>query len=153
MENIILGLILTLSAVLVAWLGVRRRKKLQKSYAVDVLRYTASTPMTIVDLEESVLETWEERDDGSRELRQTKVYAPTYEYTVNGKTYQYASRQSSSGLFVGKRVTGYYDPADPSCITENKPRKPVLGGFGYFACAVFLLVFAVMAFAGEVYIY
>lgn len=39
------------------------------------------------------------------------------------------------------------------CITENKPRRPILGGVGYFLCAAFLLVFAVMTFAGEVYFF
>ena len=136
-----------------AWLGVRHRKKLQKRYASNVLRYTATAPMTVVKLDESVVESWVDLDDGSRELQRSTVYAPTYEYTIDGKTYQYASCQHSSGMFIGKHITGYYDPANPSIITENKPRKPVLGGFGFFACAAFLLAFAVLTFVGEVYIY
>lgn len=129
--------------------GVRHRKNAQKSYEDDVRRYTAATVMTVVHLSESVLETWEDRDDGSRELRRETVYTPTYEYTVDGKTYQYCSRRCVSSRDMGRQVTGYYDPSDPSMITENKPRKPILGGFLFFAGAAFLLFFAVEAFAGN----
>ena len=52
---------------------------------------------------------------------------------------------------MGRQVTGYYDPADPSCITENRPRKPILGGFFFFAFAAFLLFFAYWSFTGELY--
>lgn len=121
-------------------------------YEDDVRRYTASTVMTVVHLDESVLETWEDRDDGGRELRRETVYQPTYEYTVDGKTYRYASRQCVSSRDMGRQVTGYYDPADPSCITENRPRKPILGGFFFFAFAAFLLFFAYWSFTGELYI-
>ena len=48
MENIILGIFFALAAGLLARLGVRRRKKLQKRCGNNVLRYTASTPMTVV---------------------------------------------------------------------------------------------------------
>ena len=123
-----------------------------RDYEDDVRRYTASTVMTVVHLDESVLETWEDRDDGGRELRRETVYQPTYEYTVDGKTYRYASRQCVSSRDIGRQVTGYYDPADPSCITENRPRKPILGGFFFFAFAAFLLFFAYWSFTGELYI-
>lgn len=149
MEQIIWGAAFLLAAVLVVWLGVRHRKNAQKSYEDDVRRYTAATVMTVVHLSESVLETWEDRDDGSRELRRETVYTPTYEYTVDGKTYQYCSRCCVSSRDMGRQVTGYYDPSDPSMITENKPRKPILGGFLFFAGAAFLLFFAVEAFAGN----
>ena len=33
-------------------------------------------------------------------------------------------------------------------ITENKPRKPVLGGMCFFMFAAFLLWFGIMSFAG-----
>lgn len=153
MENIIWGVLLTLAGVLVAWLGVRRRKNARKQYESDAQVYTASTTMTVVEVEESEFEEWRELDDGRRELERTTVYAPTYEYTVDGKTYRHRSSRYSSGVSVGQRVMGYYDPADPSHITDTKPRKPVLGGFGFFACAVFLLAFAVVTFAGMVEFY
>ena len=74
---------------------------------------------------------------------------PTYEYTVSGKTYRYASRQTVSGKReLGRQVVGYYDPTRPDCITENKPRKPVLGGMCFFMFAAFLLWFGIMSFAG-----
>ena len=142
MGNIMWGIVFLLAGVVLVWLGIRQRKRAQRDYEDDVRRYTASTVMTVVHLDESVLETWEDRDDGGRELRRETVYQPTYEYTVDGKTYRYASRQCVSSRDMGRQVTGYYDPADPSCITENRPRKPILGGFFFFAFAAFLLFFA-----------
>ena len=103
--------------------------------------------MTVVELDERMMETWRDMDDGSRVTEWSTVYAPTYEYTVDGKTYRHRSRQYVSDVSMGQRVTGYYDPADPTRITDSKPRKPILGGFAYFACAIFLLVFSVMTFA------
>lgn len=146
------GIVFLLAGVVLVWLGIRQRKRAQRDYEDDVRRYTASTVMTVVHLDESVLETWEDRDDGGRELRRETVYQPTYEYTVDGKTYRYASRQCVSSRDMGRQVTGYYDPADPSCITENRPRKPILGGFFFFAFAAFLLFFAYWSFTGELYI-
>ena len=97
MEQIIWGAAFLLAAVLLVWLGVRHRKNAQKSYEDDVRRYTAATVMTVVHLSESVLETWEDRDDGSRELRRETVYTPTYEYTVDGKTYTFAETGEAAG--------------------------------------------------------
>lgn len=151
MGNIMWGIVFLLAGVVLVWLGIRQRKRAQRDYEDDVRRYTASTVMTVVHLDESVLETWEDRDDGGRELRRETVYQPTYEYTVDGKTYRYASRQCVSSRDMGRQVTGYYDPADPSCITENRPRKPILGGFFFFAFAAFLLFFAYWSFTGELY--
>lgn len=152
MGNIMWGIVFLLAGVVLVWLGIQQRKRAQRDYEDDVRRYTASTVMTVVHLDESVLETWEDRDDGGRELRRETVYQPTYEYTVDGKTYRYASRQCVSSRDMGRQVTGYYDPADPSCITENRPRKPILGGFFFFAFAAFLLFFAYWSFTGELYI-
>lgn len=74
-----------------------------------------------------------------------KIYLPIYEYSVNGRIYQYHSRQSlSSKRDLGRQVVGYYDPDQPGSITENRPRKPVFGGFAFFLGAAFLLFFAVM---------
>lgn len=149
MGNIMWGIVFLLAGVVLVWLGIRQWKRAQRDYEDDVRRYTASTVMTVVHLDESVLETWEDRDDGGRELRRETVYQPTYEYTVDGKTYRYASRQCVSSRDMGRQVTGYYDPADPSCITENRPRKPILGGFFFFAFAAFLLFFAYWSFTGS----
>lgn len=149
MGNIMWGIVFLLAGVVLVWLGIRQRKRAQRDYEDDVRRYTASTVMTVVHLDESVLETWEDRDDGGRELRRETVYQPTYEYTVDGKTYRYASRQCVSSRDMGRQVTGYYDPADPSCITENRPRKPILGGFFFFAFAAFLLFFCLLVLYGR----
>lgn len=151
MEPIIWGVVFILAAVLLVWLGVRCRRRAQRDYEDDVRRYAASTAMKVVQLDEDTLETWQEREDGSRELCRETVYLPTYEYTVDGKLYQYHSRQSLSGRRdLGRQVMGYYDPANPSCITENKPRKPILGGFLFFAGALILLFFAIGLFTGNV---
>ena len=135
-RNITAGIGLILGAVSVAWLGVRRRKGTQKEYEDTVRRYTGTTMMKVVWIEESVNERWEQQEDGSEQLRRETVYLPTYEYTVTGK------RE------LGRQVVGYYDPARPDRITENKPRKPVLGGMCFFMFAAFLLWFGVMSFAG-----
>lgn len=151
MENMLLGATLTLAAGLMAWFGVRQRRSAQEDYARDAQRYTAGTVMKVVRLEESTRETWEDRDDGTRELRKETVYLPTYEYTVDGRTYQYQSRKALSGKWaLGRQVPGYYDPADPETVTEDQPRKPVLGGFFFFAGAALLLAVAIMAFTGQV---
>ena len=140
-----------LGAVLVAWLGVRQRKGAWKGYEDDVRRYTGTTMMKVVWIEESVDERWEHQEDGSDQLRRETVYLPTYEYTVNGRTYRYASRQTLSGKReLGRQVVGYYDPKQPDRITEDRPRKPVFGGFFFFAFAVFLLWFGIMTFTGQV---
>ena len=154
MEYIIWGVVFILAAALLVWLGIRRRRNARKDYEEASQRYTATTTtMTVTNLDEEVVETWVDLDDGSRELRQDRVYTPTFKYTVDGKPYQYTSRRAVSGISVGQQFTGYYDPRNPADITEIKPRKPVLGGFLFFAGAAFLLFFAVMTFAGEVYIF
>ena len=85
-----------------------RRKSAQKEYEDDVRRYTGTTMMKVVWIEESVNERWEQQEDGSEQLRRETVYLPTYEYTVNGKTYRYASRQTVSGKReLGRQVVGY----------------------------------------------
>ena len=128
-RNITAGIGFILGAVSVAWLGVRRRKGARQEYEDTVRRYTGTTMMKVVWIEESVNERWEQQEDGSEQLRRETVYLPTYEYTVSGKTYRYASRQTVSGKReLGRQVVGYYDPTRPDRITENKPRKPVLGG-------------------------
>lgn len=148
-ENITSGLGLILASVLVAWLGIRHRKSTQCDNKDDLQRYTASTMMKVVEIKESVLEMWEHQDDGSDQLSRTPTYLPTYEYTVNGKTYHYHSRQSlSSKRDLGRQVVGYYDPNQPDCITEDRPRKSLLGGFGFFLFAVIMLYFGIMTITG-----
>ena len=51
---------------------------------------------------------------------------------------------------LGRQVVGYYDPKQPDRITEDRPRKPVFGGFLFFVFAVFLLWFGIMTFTGQV---
>lgn len=151
MQYITAGIGFILAAVLMAWLGVRRRKSAREEYANDVRRYTGTTMMKVVEIKESVLEMWVHQEDGSDQLIRETVYLPTYEYTVNGTTYRYSSRQSLSGKRdLGRQVVGYYDPAKPECITENRPRKPVFGGAYCFLWAAFLLFFGIMTFTGQV---
>ena len=120
--NITAGIGFILGAVLAAWLGIRRRKGARKEYEDDVRRYTGTMMMKVVWIEESADERWEHQKDGSDRLRRETVYLPTYEYAVNGRTYQYASRQAlSSKRDLGRQVVGYYDPDRPDHITENRP--------------------------------
>ena len=150
-RNITAGIGFILGAVSVAWLGVRQRKGAQKEYEDDMRRYTGTTMMKVVWIEESADERWEHQKDGSDRLRRETVYLPTYEYAVNGRTYQYASRQAlSSKRDLRRQVMGYYDPAKPERITENRPRRPVLGGIGFFVFSAFLLWFGIMTFTGQV---
>ena len=149
-RNITAGTGFLLGGVLAAWLGVRQRKGARKEYEDDVRRYTGTTMMKVVWIENSVVERWEHQEDGSDQLRRETVYLPTYEYAVNGRTYQYASRQGlSSKRDLGRQVVGYYDPDQPDHITENRPRKPVLGGFLFFFGALILLFFGIMSFTGQ----
>lgn len=127
-RNITAGIGFILGAVSVAWLGVRQRKGARQEYEDTVRRYTGTTMMKVVWIEESVNERWEQQEDGSEQLRRETVYLPTYEYTVNGKTYRYASRQTVSGKReLGRQVVGYYDPTRPDRITENKAAKACFG--------------------------
>ena len=149
-RNITAGIGFILGAVSVAWLGVRRRKGARQEYEDTVRRYTGTTMMKVVWIEESADERWEHQKDGSDRLRRETVYLPTYEYAVNGRTYQYASRQTlSSKRDLGRQVVGYYDPDRPDHITENRPRKPVFGGFYFFLWTAFLLFFSIMSFTGQ----
>lgn len=150
-RNITAGTGFLLGGVLAAWLGIRRRKGARKEYEDDVRRYTGTTMMKVVWIEESADERWAHQKDGSDRLRRETYYLPTYEYTVNGTTYRYSSRQSLSGKRdLGRQVMGYYDPAKPERITENRPRKPVLGGFLFFFGALILLFFGIMTFTGNI---
>ena len=79
MQYITAGIGFLLAAVLMAWLGVHRRKSAQKEYEDDVRRYTGTTMMKVVWIEESVNERWEQQEDGSEQLRRETVYLPTYE--------------------------------------------------------------------------
>ena len=80
MQYITAGIGFLLAAVLMAWLGVRRRKSAQKEYEDDVRRYTGTTMMKVVWIEESADERWAHQKDGSDRLRRETVYLPTYEY-------------------------------------------------------------------------
>lgn len=154
MEELLWPIILLLLAALLIYLGIRSRKNAYLSYQDDLQRYTATTPMTITSVEKRVTERWEDRDDGNRELVTDIAYLPTYEYTVDGKTYHYSSRQSTFGSkAVGKQVTGYYDPKHPESITENKPQKPILGGFLFFLLAAAALVFGLVLLYNYVSLY
>lgn len=145
MEELLWPIMMLLAAALLLYLGIRSRKSAYQGYQDDLLRYTATTTMTITNVEKRITERWEDRDDGSREIVYDTDYLPTYEYTVDGKTYQYLSRQSTYGpKAVGKQVPGYYDPKNPESITENKPQKPVLGGVLFFLMAAILAVFGLV---------
>ena len=145
MEELLWPIIMLLAAALLLYLGIRSRKSAYQGYQDDLLRYTATTTMTITNVEKRITERWEDRDDGSREIVYDTDYLPTYVYTVDGKTYQYLSRQSTFGpKALGKQVPGYYDPKNPESITENKPQKPVLGGVLFFLMAAILAVFGLV---------
>ena len=144
-RNITAGIGFILGAVSVAWLGVRRRKGARQEYEDTVRRYTGTTMMKVVWIEESVVERWEHQEDGSDRLRRETYYLPTYEYTVNGEVYHYTSRHGSDTVQKpGMQRTGYYEPSNPKNITEYQPQKPVLGGVLFFIPGVVLLIFGVV---------
>lgn len=146
-DDITSGLGCSIAAVLLAWFGILERRGAKDSYKRDVRLYSASTMMKVVHVEESEYDRWEDQPDGSSKLRREKAYLPTYEYSVNGITYRYLSFQSVSGKRdVGKQVVGYYMPDRPDLITENRPRKPVFGGFLYFYGAEICLFFGIVTF-------
>lgn len=145
-----LGLILLAAAILLVFLGIRRRKRAYAEYKTDSRVYTAETPMTVVQMDRKDIELWEDTPEGNRELRYYTEYVPIYEYTVDGTTYHHTGNKvSQTDNGVGSTVTGYYDPANPENITEFKPGKPALGGFAYFLCAAFLLFLAAVTILGE----
>ena len=144
MDNVTIAVLLILGAALVVWLGIRSRRRAFSQFEEDRKRYTGVTSMEIVALEKSETDRWEDTEDGGSELRHETYYLPTYEYTVDGKTYRYSSNQDyGSSKGVGRHVPGYYDPANPSVITENPIRKPVLGGFAFFLGAAVMVFVAV----------
>ena len=144
-RNITAGTGFLLGGVLAAWLGIRRRKGARKEYEDDVRRYTGTTMMKVVWIEESVVERWEHQEDGSDRPRRETYYLPTYEYTVNGEVYHYTSRHGSDTVQKpGMQRTGYYEPSNPKNITEYHPQKPVLGGVLFFIPGVVLLIFGVV---------
>ena len=148
-DDITSGLGCSIAAVLLAWFGILERRGAKDGYKRDVRLYSASTMMKVVHVEESEYDRWENQPDGSSKLRREKAYLPTYEYSVNGITYRYLSFQSVFGKRdVGKQVVGYYKPDRPDLITENRPRKPVFGGFLYFYGAVICLFFGIETFTG-----
>ena len=130
-DDITSGLGFSIAAVLFAWLGILERRGAKNGYKRDVRLYSASTMMKVVHVEESEYDRGEDQPDGSSKLRREKVYLPTYEYSVNGK-----------------QVVGYYKPDRPDLITENRPRKPVFGGFLYFYGAAICLFFGIVTFTG-----
>lgn len=145
MEELLWPIMMLLAAALLLYLGIRSRKNADQGYQDDLRRYTATTTMTITNVEKRITERWEDRDDGSREIVYDTDYLPTYEYTVDSRTYHYQSRQSTFGpKALGKQVPGYYDPKHPESITENKPQKPVLGGVLFFLMAAILAVFGLV---------
>ena len=73
-RNITAGIGFILGAVSVAWLGVRQRKGARQEYEDTVRRYTGTTMMKVVWIEESVNERWEQQEDGSEQLRRETVY-------------------------------------------------------------------------------
>ena len=76
-RDITAGLGFILGAVLAAWLGVRQRKGARKGYEDAVRRYTGTTTMKVVGIEESVDERWGSQEDGSDRLRRETFYLPT----------------------------------------------------------------------------
>lgn len=141
MENLLPALILPLVIALMAWLGLRSRKSAIAGYEDDKQRYTATATMTVTDIRQEDVERWEEQEDGTSRLMRYVVYLPTYEYTVDGKTYTYSSRQDwGSPKGVGRQKTGWYDPKRPDLIREDKPRKPLLGGGIFFLFAAICLL-------------
>ena len=123
-RNITAGTGFLLGGVLAAWLGIRRRKGARKEYEDDVRRYTGTTMMKVVWIEESVVERWEHQEDGSDRPRRETYYLPTYEYTVNGTTYRYSSHQSLSGKRdLGRQVSDTMTRLSLNALLKTDPES------------------------------
>ena len=75
-RNITAGTGFLLGGMLAAWLGICRRKGARKEYEDDVRRYTGTTMMKVVWIEDSVVERWEHQEDGSDRLCRETYYRP-----------------------------------------------------------------------------
>ena len=78
-RNITAGTGFLLGGVLAAWLGIRRRKGARKEYEDDVRRYTGTTMMKVVWIEESVESRVSQRIFGN--TRTIRVEAHHTEYS------------------------------------------------------------------------
>ena len=63
------------------------------------------------------------------------------------ETYKHDVRLYSASTLM-KVVVGYYAPNRPDIITENRPGKPVFGGFLCFFGAAVCLIFSILVFTG-----
>ena len=108
--------------------GVFHRRNLFRAYEGDRKRYTGTTPMKIVHIEKSTMPTWEEQEDGTRLEGCTTVHLPTYEYTVDGKTYRYASRQDTCRP-VGPASPAITTPTTPSSSRRTPSVPPISPAF------------------------
>lgn len=152
MQNILLGVGMILIAVLLVWLGIRQRRSAYEDYRNNCKQYTAKTTMKIVHVEKGVWEHWVEQEDGGQALMRETYYKPTYEYTVDGKTYRRGGENEFSNCGgVGREVTGYYDPANPENIMRGRPIRPILAGFIFFVGAAVLLFMAMESIRGQMY--
>lgn len=152
MSELVLGIVFLLIAALLLFLGVRYRRNSYACYAEDSQRCTATTTLTVTDVDKQEEEQWEDRDDGSRELVRYAIYTTTLSYTVNGQGYtQTLTERYSSSYTAGQQITGYYDPADPGRVLLGKPKKPVLSGLVFFLGAAILLVVGVVRLYDAIY--
>ena len=118
-KQIILPLIL---GIFLLWFGKRKRKKAREANEEHKLRYTKETTLRVIAVDKSERDEWVDSDDPdhSRELVHSVTYTPVYEYTVNGQRYEYHTRLgNSSGYQIGAECTGYYNPKNPSDVTET----------------------------------
>lgn len=149
MSNFLWGVIIVLLAALFVLIAVLQRKHAKKDYERAAQLYRAKVSMKIVDVEETAMDTQAYTEDGAARRGKDKIYLPTYEYTVDGRTYRYKSHVSvSSRRDAGRSVTGYYNPENPELITEEKPRRNIFTGFLWFVLAAFSLFFAALLFLG-----
>ena len=65
MSELVLGIVFLLIAALLLFLGVRYRRNSYACYAEDSQRCTATTTLTVTDVDKQEEEQWEDRDDGS----------------------------------------------------------------------------------------
>lgn len=124
MENLLYGIGFALAALLLIWLGIRSRRSAQKGYESDVQRYTDSTMMTVVDLQQDTLETWEEQEDGTRvQSAMTRFTCPPMSMWWMGRPIAAAAARASAPGIWGGRCRAITIPRTPRISRRTGPES------------------------------
>ena len=126
-----------LLGLLFIWLGKKLWNNATKGNEEYQQRYTGRTTLRVIRVEKNE---WEETDSNAEEFKRPVTvtsYTPVYEYTVDGQRYEYSTRLGSSinQYPIGKEYPGYYNPKNPTDVTETL--KDIAGGGNRFLSLLF----------------